>query len=82
MDPRRTDSELETEDDYYGPVSQKQREQPEEHTRLSIYLGNPTYVYNIFLYFYRSHKGLAVPSKLHLANIILALLHHSLVESC
>ena len=42
------------------------------------------YIY-IFIYLfinYRSHKGLAVPSKLHLASIILALLHHSLVESC
>ncbi len=33
MDQRRTDSELETEDDYYGPVSKEKREQPEEHTR-------------------------------------------------
>ena len=33
MDPRRTDSELVTEDDYYGLVSQEQREQPGEHTR-------------------------------------------------
>ena len=33
MDPRRTDSELETEYDYYGPLSQEQRKRLEEHTR-------------------------------------------------
>ena len=33
MDPRRTDSESEIEDDYYELLSQKKREQPEDHTR-------------------------------------------------
>ena len=33
MDQRRTDSELDTEDDFGGPVSQDQREQPEEYRR-------------------------------------------------
>ena len=33
MDQRRTDSELDTEDDFCGLVSQDQREQPEEHRR-------------------------------------------------
>ena len=33
MDQKRTDSELDTEDDFCGPVSQDQREQPEEYRR-------------------------------------------------
>ena len=33
IEERRTDSELDTEDDYCGPVSQEQREQPEDYRR-------------------------------------------------